>query len=392
VTQAAFRFGAPLSPRSQRARAASVLRMAAIAFTFSAFAPVSVTAQAEGPVSVWHRSADGCPGAQAFLDELRARNVHARLAQVGDTIDFVVTLGAGPRGRSRGVLERQTQTGTVAIRSVDDASCVQVSQALALTLALSIAPSARSPAQDDAEVDAAAPDALVRGTAAPASPAALAQPSAANTGAPAAMSAPPAAAREPQRTPEEPAAHRAHAGAGSARSVQAALWSVGVRGAAAIGIAPDLLASGAAFAGFEPVGAGLFAPALRLSALFAYASSTASGRAFRLRIVGARLDGCPLAVSAGPLAARPCLGAELGSIASDGQGTGGRSDSGLWAALAGEARLTWRVSGPWGLEAHAGLALPLTRYELVADDGAAVLHRTSDLAFSAGLGALVQIP
>ena len=95
-------------------------------------------AQTTHVASIWYRSAQGCPEADAFLSKLSARNVRSRLAQVGDTIDFVVTLGVGPDGRGRGVLERQTQTGTVAIRKVEDAGCEPIADALALTLALSI--------------------------------------------------------------------------------------------------------------------------------------------------------------------------------------------------------------------------------------------------------------
>src|SRR5262249_62000627 len=82
---------------------------------------------------VWYRSADGCPDGAAFLARLEARGVRARLADVGDPIDFVVTLGNGPGG-ARGLLERQTESRTVAIRRLDGGTCGPGADALALSL------------------------------------------------------------------------------------------------------------------------------------------------------------------------------------------------------------------------------------------------------------------
>src|SRR4051812_39087061 len=52
----------------------------------------SIASPAE-PVSIWYRSAEGCPTGDAFLARLAAHDVVGRVAQVGDRIDFVVTLG-----------------------------------------------------------------------------------------------------------------------------------------------------------------------------------------------------------------------------------------------------------------------------------------------------------
>src|SRR5690349_10761579 len=71
-------------------------------------------AQHEPSIAVWYRSGADCPDGTAFLQTLEQRSVRARLAQVGDAIDFVVTLGPTPElsgsGNMRGVLERQTET------------------------------------------------------------------------------------------------------------------------------------------------------------------------------------------------------------------------------------------------------------------------------------------
>src|SRR5258706_13540210 len=101
------------------------------ALLFGTFALIAVLAgsspalaESVRPALVWYRSADGCRDGAAFLKRLEARGVRARLADVGDAIDFVVTLGNGPEG-ARGLLERQTETRTVAIRRLDGGTCEQ---------------------------------------------------------------------------------------------------------------------------------------------------------------------------------------------------------------------------------------------------------------------------
>src|SRR5689334_11514042 len=116
---------------------------ASLSFALGLFATLagSQPASAAGvrPALVWYRSADGCPDGAAFLARLEARGVRARLADVGDPIDFVVTLGNGPEG-ARGLLERQTDTRTVAIRRLDGGTCEQVADAIALSLAVANTP------------------------------------------------------------------------------------------------------------------------------------------------------------------------------------------------------------------------------------------------------------
>src|SRR5690349_11532312 len=91
---------------------------------------------------IWYRSGEGCPDGAGFLQRLEARGVRARLAGVGDPIDFVVTLGVDGDG-ARGLLERQTKTGTVAIRRLDGGTCDEIADGLALSLTLADAPEER---------------------------------------------------------------------------------------------------------------------------------------------------------------------------------------------------------------------------------------------------------
>src|ERR1041385_595622 len=107
---------------------------------FTTFAgPHPASAAGVRPTLVWYRSADGCPDGAAFLARLEARGGRARLADVGGPLAFVVTLGNGPEG-ARGLLERQTDPRTVAIRRLDGGTCEQVADAIALSLAVANTP------------------------------------------------------------------------------------------------------------------------------------------------------------------------------------------------------------------------------------------------------------
>lgn len=59
---------------------------------------------------VWYRTSEGCPDGEAFVSRLSELGKTARLASVGDRVDFVVTLGSGPQ-ESSGRIERQTRGG-----------------------------------------------------------------------------------------------------------------------------------------------------------------------------------------------------------------------------------------------------------------------------------------
>jgi hypothetical protein len=92
-------------------------------------------------VRVWYRSSEGCPDGAKFIELLRGLGRAASLAQVGDPVDFVVTVAYGEQ-ESSGRLERQSSERTVAIRDVAAARCEEVAEALALSLDLAVQPGA----------------------------------------------------------------------------------------------------------------------------------------------------------------------------------------------------------------------------------------------------------
>src|SRR6188768_936177 len=110
------------------------------------------------PPSVWYRASEACPNGAQFLDKLAENSRRARLAQAGDHIDFVVTLVADSK-QTVGRLERQTDSGIVAIRELHDATCEQVADALALSLGLALTPGANS--EPGIENSSGAPPAVI---------------------------------------------------------------------------------------------------------------------------------------------------------------------------------------------------------------------------------------
>jgi hypothetical protein len=120
----------------------------------AASAPPPAPAADTYAVRVWYRSSEGCPDGAAFIGLLRQLGRPAALAQVGDRVDFVVTV-AYAEGASSGHLERQSSERTVSIRDVSAASCEEVAQVLALSLDLALQPGAQAPSVPSPESNAA---------------------------------------------------------------------------------------------------------------------------------------------------------------------------------------------------------------------------------------------
>lgn len=304
--------------------------------------------------AVWYRSGEGCPDGAAFIERLRTRSIPAQLAQVGDRIDFVVTLGAGPDG-GRGRLERQAEKGTVALREVQGKTCEGVADALALSLALSWDPSAQPPVTE-------------------ATPASSEPPVAERVAAPtlAATASPPASASAGSPDPAPDSSPR------SVRiGIEGLLWSLTEQ---------SPLFGGALFGelGSSHAGTGL-RPLARLSAQLAF--SPDMGEDVEGWIGAARIEGCPVNIGSSRLHLRPCTGLDLGVLGVAGSGSAGASSNAFWAAWSTHARLSWEAGASWGLDAQAGVIVPLTRYELTVGQPAQSIAELRGWGMAAGLGA-----
>jgi hypothetical protein len=317
--------------------------------------------------AIWYRSSEGCPDGLAFLEMLQHRATPAQLAQVGDRIDFVVTLGSTPTGNS-GRLERQTDRGTVALRELQGTTCAAIADALALTLVLTLDP------MSDQNADAAAAnavavssgDASVSGSSTkPEAPAAASSKLALST---------PASSERRSPAPWRPRSVRLGA--------VASVWTLSQQ-------FPFL--GGALFGELRDGRAGYgFRPSVRLSAAAGF--SPDGGQSIGLSIWAGQLEGCPVVIGGGRLQLRPCTALELGVIRAVSDSPSGTSALGFWAAWAAHARLSWEAASDWGLDLQAGLIVPLTRYELTVEAPERTVAKTSSLGLAAGLGAHWALP
>lgn len=332
-------------------------------------------ARGETPTAtVWYRSSEECPDAATFLALVEARGRQARVAEVGDRVDFVVTLGAGGEGYA-GRLERQTSSGTVAIREVAGARCAEVADAIALSLTLTLA------ANPDAATGAVLPEPT--GAAPPAS--AGAAPSASAPEVPNPSRPPSAPELAPGEAAADPQPRSAPARGGPIPRRET--W-LGASMNGRTGVAPAGSWGGA---GHIEVGRPQ-AWTARLSAEVAAGASAVTLGKIRLSLWTARIELCPLRVGGRRLEAVWCGGGELGGTSVELLGEGGRRDTGFWTALTAVERLRWRLAPALSLEAELGLAAPLTPYHIVTDRPAAVIFEMDPLGLKAAVGVSVRLP
>lgn len=95
------------------------------------------------PVEVHFDGPDGCSGANAFFGSLRSRTDRVRRADADEPRTTVQVRLSREHGRVVGELRMSDDRGETDTRKVQGASCDEVVQALSLTAALALDPSAR---------------------------------------------------------------------------------------------------------------------------------------------------------------------------------------------------------------------------------------------------------
>ena len=345
-----------------------------IGVSLSALGPMHAAAQGtaqrdtaqSAPPWVWYRSGEGCPDGEAFLARLLARGVEARAAEAGDPIDFVVTLGMAAGGGAVGSVERQSSSGTVALRRLEDVSCEAVADALALTLVLArereAAPTASAAPAGLQPADAATPGPTMEP--AQGAPAAPVVPDSGPAPAPA-----PAPAAEP--APDPASTFR---------------FAVAAGVTASLGLGPDVLPGGA-------LQLSIIAPTavpieLRIGAFGGFASGEVGARDYGLLLVGGALEGC---LPGGRAPVSPCLGLAVADLIVKGEGSGGRDSALPWVAASALVRGSLELGRAVALQAQVGLVVPLTRYELFAGPQRKA-YKSPAASGTAGLGVLVALP
>ena len=133
----------PPHAEGHRVRARTSLPCRAAAALLACLVDQSAFAQA--PATLEYSADAGCPDRAAFLERVRARTDRLRLAEGdGPTAVYRVRVGGGP-GLAGGSLEVADASGAASVRAVEGATCTDVVEALALSLALTIDPNASGP-------------------------------------------------------------------------------------------------------------------------------------------------------------------------------------------------------------------------------------------------------
>jgi hypothetical protein len=341
--------------------------MLGLALSVPSVAIAEESAIQSAPVSIWYRNSADCPDGASFVEQLTSRGTSARLANVGDPVDFVVTLGT-VEGRSAGRLERQTNRGTIAIRELTASSCDEIAQALALSLAVAAQDSTgRNVAGvPDSSSDVKTPEPDERQTSAGGTVVAGSRPNG-------------SAAKD--------------SGPGDERSRSNRLGTFGGLPSLATGVAPDMALGFGIFASYDTRRPGVIDPTLRFSTnAFRVASQTESGD-FRVSLVTARMEACPLGLDNGSLRAESCAGLELGPTFLESTQAGGGFEVRWWSAALAAVRLRW-FNGNLVLDAQAAAVAPFQRFRLLfsSPDSSERAYTTAAVGFQAGLGAGFRLP
>lgn len=356
--------------RSLRASAAALVSTFVLTTTLGALAENSARTEAErtsasNEIVIWYRASQACPSGAEFVSTVRVEGRHARLAEAGDHIDYVVTLDSDGK-KSHGRLERQTTRGTIAISELRGGDCKEVADAIALSLALAVTP----PDSEPEPPPASAPPAEATANA--------------TTPTRSEKSAEPGATQETSVARMPPsAASRSDGGVPPLR----AFWlGGGLHGA--LGMTPSAAVGGAVFleyawAGFSGPRSATFraGPSVRYSSThvedFGHVDQW-------LATLGMQL--CPLRWSAAPFALAPCVVGEGGLFVGRSERETAVTSANFWMALGpavrGSARLGSRLSA--GLT--YAMMVPFSRQEVRA--ASEVLYRTPPAMFSLGADVL----
>jgi hypothetical protein len=291
------------------------------------------------PVVIDYRASPACPGEAAFLEAVRDQTPHAKAPAAGAparrlSIDIV-----GDEGSALGTLRVEEIDGATSVRQVEGPRCDAVVSALVLVTALTI------------------------------------------DGGPRSSSTRSAAARPRPALPVDPP---------RARDVATSTSRVVLGGLAGAygGLAPGLSGGVEPFLDWTPRDAWSGAPSLRVAVAFAASPATATpGGTVSFLWLAARLSACPLAITLGPLTARPCAGIDAGMLHGRGANVA-RPEAAArpWVAPTLAARTQWAIAPAMNLEVDVGLAAPLLQDRFVFDTPRADAHAVPPLSGFAGVG------
>jgi hypothetical protein len=374
-------------PQRQTGLASLIAALAALAV---ALIGVEVAAQSR-PVRIDYVAHEGCPGAEAFLDEVTSRTSLARApaAESEDALDVRVRItrtSDGSRGRVT-----LGKGGDLPVREINGPTCDEVVRALAFITALkidpraSLSPSPRAlsggPGSASSAAGAPSPGLLPEP---PPAPLPIETPSTIPPTSPA-----PVVSSAPVMAPPQPligaGSMRAPASSGKLHS------TIGAHASVTFGAAPRALLGGGPFVELRADGG--LGTSIRLAAEVATTGAIdlgPGGARFTWGI--GRLDACPAFVRpTRRLAIAPCLGAEGGLIRAEGRP--GRTISAAkqvtvpWASLGALARVAVDAGDVVRVDVQGGPQFPLVRRSFVFETPAFLIHEVPAIIWTLRLGA-----
>ncbi len=323
-------------------------------------------AQAAKPVQVEFEAPAGCSGAEAFFRSLRSRTDQVRRADPGEPHTTLQVRLLRKGGHVLGELRVVNDRGGTDTRKVQGASCDDVVQALSLTAALAVDPSALLSAPASAPEEAPAPTAEV--------------------------------AKEPQAT-KPPAVKEVRAAAAppSTPEVVASDTSLPVP-SFTLGVGPlggALLASsaglGAAVASrWTLADRGVLRASLGLAFIYLRNDAVLTPGAVQIVLTGLAATACPFRATTSILTFEPCALLLGGWLAASGrETTHAYSVDRLWLSAGGILRVAASLGGGFWLDAQVGVSAPFfkRRFFITTPDNVVnVVGETPMISPIAGLG------
>jgi hypothetical protein len=329
------------------------------------------------PVEVQFEGPAGCSGADAFFASLRSRTTHVRAADGDEPRTIVQVRLSRERGRVVGQIRTIENNGATDTRKVQGASCDDVVQALSLTAALALDPTAvLSVSPEDSATEAATPSP-------PAGPVNAPTPAPAVNDAAAPSVEKPAPAVKEQPKDENTADGLA---APSAPGTDPS-WELG---AGLVGLA---LLSGDFSPGAELDvhkylgGGGVFRPALGLTLLYARNDVLQTPADAAAALVAAGIALCPARVRTGALTLQPCVSVLGGMLAAAGrQLTHEQRVDRFWLSTGLALRVSISLGHGLSLRLEGGFQVPLYRRRYFATLPSNVIAETPRISPLVGLG------
>lgn len=368
-------FGLSFAFVSKLALAALLLTVSAASAGLAADAPVK-------PVQVDFEAPESCSGATAFYESLRTRTERVRRAEGDEERTTLRVRLTRQHGHVLGELRMLGDHGVTDTRRVQGATCDEVVQALSLTAALALDPTAQlslptaaTPASSpSASTASASSTSSTSSTTSPASttstsPSTSTSSTSSTSGPPSAEATPaPVARPSPERPPNpqekpEPSLSSAPQSASAAEprpplviGAGAIAWSL-LSGSSSPGLALTVRKTASS--------EGAFRPSLGLTLAYLRNDVTQSAAFAKVGLAAAALSGCPLRGTVSFLTFEPCAVLVAGWLsASATQVTQPSTIDRLWLSVAATMRTSAWLGHGFSVELEAGIQAVLLKRRL----------------------------